>query len=1276
MNKTLNIFNQCFLKVLKFKFIAFLFLLGGPIIAQNSLSFTFSNPTIYVQTVPNSPSIEYLYFENAEYNTFISKLPSKTLKTPVSASASNAVITLNTSNKRLINDSKIIDLLRKENLTNQPQVSHTIVSEKGTSYLSVTVLPFIKEGSNYYIVNTDVSYKLQFNGIKTKDGANVFASSSVLAVGEWHKVGVTQTGLYKIDYAFMKSLGYSDSELKNSLPKVYGNGGGQLSFDNSAFRRDDLKDNAIIVVDGNDNSFDQGDYIVFYGQSPHTWRISSSSYAHNYHKFSDSTYYFITLQPRSAAKFPGVQPNENTSDFSVNYFDEHQFYEQDLVNLIKSGREWYGESFNVKTSQSFQFIFSNIDLQKPVQVKANFLGRTITDASNLTVEVPNLGSQSFKINPILNSYLAPYGTSQNFSFTFNPTSPTFNVVATYSKGNSTANAWLNWIEVIGSRKLIATASPLFFRNKESIGKGITAFTLSNVNANTVVYDVTDPTNIKRQELSVQGTNAVFRVPTDSLKQFVAFDLSTKLQTPFYSKKVANQNLHAVGLNGGIEYIVVTHPSFLSYAKDLADFHEERDGFTTVVATTEEIYNEFSSGAQDIKAIRDFIRMFYKRANGDSGLQPKYVLLFGDASYDFKSTASSNSNFIPSYQSLNSVSPTGSYITDDFFGFLDDNESDELNQLLDVGIGRLPVSNATQAANAVQKIKRYYAKDSFGDWRTNVTFVGDDEDESPTLLHMVDANRLATKVDTTYCDYNIYKIYLDAYQKVRTSGDARYPDVNRAIDERIRKGTLIFNYVGHGGELGLAYERIVGVDQINDWVNDQNMPLFVTATCEFTRFDDPNRTSAGEFVFLNPVGGAIALLTTTRLVYSSPNFVLSQAFNNIAFERINGKRPTIGDIVLYTKNNADKNVNTRCFSLIGDPGVTLSYPDLKVVPTSVPDTLSGLSKVTVAGYVADNNGNKLDWFNGEVYPTVFDRLETKVTLDNNGWGPFTYEVQNKVIFKGRASVVNGEFEFTFVVPKDISYTYGQGRISFYAQNGDVDAAGCYEDFLIGGTGGDATADEQGPTVQLFMNDESFVRGGITNLNPNLFAKVFDENGINTVGNGIGHDIVAVLDENTANAIVLNDYYESEKDNYQRGTIRYPFENLTEGKHTLSLKVWDVYNNSSTAETEFIVANDENMAISHVLNYPNPFTTNTGFYFEHNMPEQSLQVQVQIFTVSGKLVKSIQGYYNSNGFRVGPINWDGRDEFGDKIGKGVYLYKIEVNAPSGAKAEKFEKLVILN
>ena len=1096
-------------------------------------------------------------------------------------------------------------------------------------------------------------------------------TNSVLASGSWYKIAVQEDGVYKISYSNLSDLGVNTSNLSCSRIRIFGNGGGMLPNLNSDFRHDGLQENAILVVDNNTNGiFESNDYILFYGQSTDRWSYNEtdSRYHHQKNLFSRKTYYFITADLGSGGK--RIQSkNAQNFDVVVNEFDDYIFHEEDLENFIKSGAQWYGEKFDLTNTYNFSFSFPNLVQSTSVYIKTAVAARSFS-SSSFSIKNNSNNIQSIPVAQVDANYTGDYAKLSAKTTTFVGNS-NFDLSVTYNPSQNTSVGWLNYMELNARRELKMSGHQMLFRDVRSVGDSANAkFVISNSNSNLSVWDVTNPIKVTERNANYSSNQTTFIASTDSLKEYLVFNGDSYYSAELIGK-ISNQNLH--GSDDDVEYVIVSHADFLLAANDLAQYHEQRDGIKTIVVTPQEIYNEFSSGAQDITAIRDFLRMFYKKPSN----KLKYLLLFGDASYDPLSRITNNTNFVPSYQSNNSVSPTDSYVTDDYFGLLDDTEGNFANDLVDIGIGRFPVQTLNQANNMVQKVKDYNGKMSFGDWRNKVTFVADDGDAGDGNTHMWQADSLANIIDDNYKNINIKKIYLDAFTQESTPGGPRSPDAQNAITESVEKGSLLINYSGHGGELGWSKERILEVGQINRWENKNNLPLFVTATCEFSRFDDPDRVSAGEYVFLNKYGGAIALLSTSRLVYAFPNYSLNKQFMKVLFEEENGKLPTLGDLFKQTKVNSGTALNNRNFTLLGDPALCLAYPDLNISTTGISDTISALEEVTISGQIEDEDGNLVSNFNGFVFPTVFDKEEILNTLGQESSTPMPYRSQNNILYKGKASVSSGIFSFSFVVPKDIAYNFGSGRISYYAISGDslLDASGYDENFTIGGTASDIMVDYDGPEIQLFINNEKFISGGMTNEDPLLFAILNDFSGINTVGNGIGHDIVAILDEESNQSISLNDYYTADTDNYKSGKLTYPFYDLEKGHHTLHLKVWDVFNNSAEKTIDFYVTNVEDFSLSELLNYPNPFKDNTAFYFQHNRAGELLEVELQIFDLSARMVASINKNIYDNGYRVGPINWNGTTNSGEKLGAGIYVFRFNVKAEDGTLESKAEKLIIL-
>ncbi len=1253
-----------------------------------------------ISLIGENESVKLLNFDGAVYDGTQNSLPYFTELVPNKFPGMETVVTLKNAVYEPFTTSAAIDISK---IGIEATVTGKVMTEKKQQLLGISILPIRKNSAGGLERLVSFDYDIQPGPpLKTamQPGAQrIFAPNSVLSSGNWYKIATNVSGIHIINVAFLQQIGLNPSSVNPSRIRVFGNSSGMLPFLNSEFRHDDLAENAIFVNDGGTPGvFDGNDFVLFYGEGPNSWNFDDTDnrFHRNPHLYSDYSYYFITPELNTGTPPKRIQ-TQPSSSFSPNYststFDDYDVHELDKFNFIKSGRQWYGEPFDAILTQSFSFSFPNIVLTEPVYVKSSLIAHSFSPSYFRL----NYGSQLLmqqNVPAVGSSYTSPYADENISNTTFSAVGSEITLALTYNPTTSTSVGYLNFLELNARRNLQMSGSQMMFRDSRSIGVGnVTTFNFA-ANAGVQVWDVTDPVNVKAQ---LYGTGTSFVSETETLKEFIAFDGSSYI-TPLPAGTIANQNLHALGKT---DMVILSHPNFLTQALRLADFHRTHSNLDVVVVTPDQVYNEFSSGAPDIIGVRDFLKMFYDRATTVADL-PKYLLLFGDGSYDNKniSVTTNNTNFILTYQSLNSISLTGSYVSDDFYGFLDDAEGnwdDGVQDLLDVGIGRFPVKNNEEATTVVNKIIDYSTPGTFtdltlcsdgntsslGDWRNTICFIADDEDSG---LHLDQSNNLANYMKNNQPDYNIDKIYIDAYNQVATPGGQRYPTVNEAIDRRVDKGALVINYTGHGGETGWTAERILDNAMIQSWKNVRKLPLFITATCEFSRYDDPYRTSAGELVLINSEAGGIALMTTTRLVYASQNAVLNNAMITNLFVDINGEKPRLGDVYVKVKN--DNNVlaggiNPRNFSLLGDPAVRVAYPKYQVITTQLngsaivagADTLGALSKITISGEI-QSNGQKLTNFNGIIYPTVYDKEEMVSTLQNDASSPLrNFTLQKNILYKGKATVTNGSFSYTFIVPKDIAYQVGNGRLSYYAHNGTDDAHGNYDSLLIGGSSNNAVADNVGPVVKLFLNDEKFVYGGTTDENPKIYALLSDTNGINTVGNGIGHDITATVDGNTDEVYVLNDYYESDLDSYQSGRVLYPLSKLPGGRHTLKFKVWDIYNNSSDAVTEFVVAESATLALNHVLNYPNPFTTKTSFFFEHNRPCNTLDVQVQVYTVSGKLIKTINRQITCEGYRVDDLEWDGKDDFGDRIGRGVYVYRLRIRDSDGATAEKYEKLVVL-
>ncbi|WP_449549458.1 type IX secretion system sortase PorU [Hymenobacter elongatus] len=1169
----------------------------------------------------------------------------------------------------------------------------------------------------------------------TRVQSRKYANSSVLKQGDWFKVGVATSGIYKLDKKALTALGIDMQGRDPRRLKIYGNAVGTLPQANSAYRPDDLVENAIYVAGENDNSFDDSDYVLFYARGPHTWDLEKGPvprFRHHLNVYTDTAYYFVTVGTAPGLRVGPARTVTGTPTATVNQFTERQFHEQELINLGKSGRQWLGEGFTTNTtSREVAFTIPDLVPGSTLQLTSQLIGAVAYTNSalfQLSLNGTSLGSQPLQGISSSPGNFPEIANSDLRTFAYPiPGTPTadLRVRLTFSSpSDPAAQGYLDYLEVNAPRRLRLTGSQLAFNSLPTVP--FSEFLLG-ASAAASVWDVTNPRHPRPLAL---GSTGNFVSPTDSLREFVAFTGTDFPAPPRFFGKVGNQDLHArLNLNGKLDLVIVTYPPFKAEADRLAAHRRSHDNLNVEVVTTTEVYNEFSSGGQDVTAIRDLMKMVYDR---NTTGKRNYLLLFGDGSYDYKSDLTNDpkavptwwadrsplngdkiaQNFVPTYESRESFSltyarplsfPQGKGVTfcsDDYFGLLDDDEGEwdesSSNEFIDIGIGRLPIRtprdqprSTAQAALVVNKLIRYDAPTSFGKWRNRITFVADDGDGS---IHIsTSADPQADSITRFHPEYNIHKIYLDLYPQTIASGGQRSPECNRAIDESIEQGSLIVHYSGHGGPKNLADEQIVTKQSVLALKNRNKLTFMVTGTCDFGTFDNPEEDSGGELALTNVEGGAVGLLTTTRLAFSHLSFALTSKFYTTAFKSIDGQMPRLGEAIMVAKNASNSGSNNRNFVMLGDPTSRLAYAQQEVAldsingrltSTTASDTLRALSTVKLSGVVKSGQAINTT-FTGQAHVTVYEKPAVIYTLKNQFDDVvLPIIVQENIIYDGQATVRNGRFKVNFVVPKDINYSVGMGKIQLYAKDSVhvIDANG-YRETAVGGADPNAQLDTIPPRMRLFMDKESFVFGGVTGTNTTLIALLSDLSGINTAGAGIGHEITATLDNDPSKLTVLNDFYTANVDSFQSGKVKYLFKDLTTGPHVLRLKAWDTFNNSAQQEVEFIAASTEKLALAHVLNYPNPFSTKTTFQFDHNRTTEDLDVQVQIFTVSGRLVRTLRTTVVSSGPHVGrdldALTWNGRDEYEDQLARGVYVYRVSVRSQhDGATASKFEKLVILN
>ncbi len=1114
-------------------------------------------------------------------------------------------------------------------------------------------------------------------------------NSSVLASGDWFKFSVDTTGVFKIDRNLLQRIGVSTNSINPKNIKIYGNGGVLLPFVNNEFRYEDLQENAIYVEGESDGSFDTNDFILFYAKGPHDWVLDTTdkSAKHRQNIYSDKAYYFITVGNTAGKRIQNKAINTNNATTQITSFDDFIFYEKEEINLLGAGTQWFfDDNFNIENTQSFTIPFDNALLNEDVFIRTRAVSNSIS-SSILSVKANNTDLYTLSFSGLNPNSLTKAVTSERTAALNNSTNAITLELNYNNNGNPSANAYLDFIEIYGKKDLLANGKQFGFRSFNQFdASGTVEFQIKNT---TDIYQIWDVTNAINPELITNESatsDFTFKANGGTLNEYVVLNSSDfYIPETIENSRVENQNLHALK---DINYLVITNRDLVSQAQRLADYHQTNSGLTSKVVVLEEIYNEFASGSKDITSIRDFIKHIYT-TNSSEDKKLKFVCFFGDSSYDYKDRIANNNNVVPvklpsQTDDIYHFNLAFSYVTDDFFVMLDDNEgSMSSSHTIDVVSSRIPVTGISQAEDVVTKILSYYGESSKGDWRNTVTLLADDIDDDFDIPIQQGVESIADEIKNRKPIFNVSKIYADAFVQQNSSGGERYPEVKTAITNAIEKGTLVFDYFGHGGEDGFASERILEKPQIQEFSNVNTLPLLITVTCDFSRFDNPNRITAGELTLWNKNGGASSMITTTREVFINVGQQFNESLIRLLLE-FNDEKLTISESLTKAKNNFSSIQKFFIYSF-GDPAMKLAVPEPNIKITKLNDkdisqpldTLKALSKVSIEGVVVDSSGEVLNDFNGVLSTTVFDKIIDKTTLGNNSFGEtLDFDTQDSKLFRGKSSIENGAFKFDFIVPKDIKIALGNGKVSFYAENGASEKAGYNLDLVIGGINENAPEDTVGPEIKLFMNDESFIDGGNTNASPNLIAVLSDVSGINTSITAVDHDIIGILDGDTTNPIVLNDFYQTELNDFTKGKVTYRLRDLEVGPHTLKIKVWDTYNNSSELTLNFVVVSDAILNLENVLNYPNPFVNYTEFWFNHNKPNENLEVQVQIFTISGKLVKTINRNIITVGNLSRSITWNGLDDFGNKIGKGVYVYKLKVKSTtSNLVSEKYEKLVIL-
>ncbi|MDR0757006.1 MAG: type IX secretion system sortase PorU [Tannerella sp.] len=1113
------------------------------------------------------------------------------------------------------------------------------------------------------------------------DGSR-YAAQSALSEGKWVKIRVDRTGIYKITNADLKEMGFSDP----SKVSVHGYGGWLLDEDFSKPYVDDLPATDVWRGDG---------YLLFYARGPVKWTYETGYYGtgsiqqfiHENNPYSTYGYYFVT-DATPTGEMATVPSVAHAASLQILTFDDYTIYEKDETSVNNSGRELFGESFETTASRNFTFHIPGIT-QDEALVSFRFIANPTNVQGKVTLAVDGnqLIEETVRINNgYLSAYIKGFETNRYAPWKGDKSENT-GVTVSYSPAGH--QSYLDYIVLQTKRELKSYGEPYTFFRSIAARDNVSRFTIRDATANMRVFDVTDSFHPVLMETALNGSELSFTIPAGSeLREFALVDITGAIPAPETAHEVTPQNLHALPQT---EMVILAQPAFTAQAERLAEKHRTHTKISVTVVTPEQVYNEFSSGTPDATAIRRFMKMFYDRRTSDADA-PRFLLLFGDGTYDNRQLTPAwknvpMDNFLPTYQTRNSLDE-GSVVIDDYFGLLADNEGVNMtNDKVLLGIGRFPVRTATQAATVVDKVISYMDNKNAGSWKNNLCFVADDGNATYNyeITHTVQSYQMTRTMEEEHPGFICNKLFFYAFKKSNEGGRMTYPDIEAGIARQLREGTLVFNYTGHGNHKSLSDELVITETFIQQ-ASYTALPLWITATCDFAPFDG-FPTSAGENVFLNTRSGGIGLFSTTRVAFTNSNGEINRTLMKHLFDKKDGRRLTLGEVIRATKQDV-KSFDRVRFVLIGDPALTLAYPDCQVEITEINgqpvsgDTINfkALEQITVKGKILDPSGARAATFNGSLSATILDSRQTVRTryVDTEG-NTFDYEDYPNVLQKVNDLVRDGDFSFSFVVPKDISYSNRPGKISLYAldENTNIEAQGAFMKFRAGGTAEQAVDDAEGPEIRaLYLNDTTFADGGKVNETPFLIAILWDKSGVNIGGSSIGHDVTLTIDDNPALRYNLNSYYETHVGGKAgEGIVKFSIPALSAGQHKAEFKAWDVLNQSTAQTFTFEVVDNLKPFISELTAYPVPARENVTFLLNHNRPESRMTVNIRVYDMTGRLQWEHEESGSSDLFKAYSVTWDLTAGSGARLRPGVYIYRAAIRTNASAEASDAKKLIIL-
>lgn len=1103
---------------------------------------------------------------------------------------------------------------------------------------------------------------------------DTYRSASRLAEGRWVKVAVTETGLHAIPAATLRQWGFSDP----SAVAVYGYGGARITdkLTISTYVDDLPRVQTAHTYDGS---------IVFYAQGPYQWLYDAEkeNFTHRANPFATEGYYFLTEQAPDAEREIPTEGTASSSSLATSTFLQPLHHETDLVSPGQTGHILIGEDFRFTPRRTFTFKTPGRVPDTNINLAVNMF--TLVPSSQPSLAIA-LNGQSIASSLLARSQYSEYGDT-----TLVPASgklPAYQgdlrVELSFSSTTTTQLANLNYITLAYWRDLdLKGLGGLNFMT------GSTYVRVKNASGATV-WDVTDPLNIMAMATAAEGDDLIFARPFSGsdARSYAAWTGISGLPVPaLVSQSLANQDLHSAEVP---DMLIVCPSVWHTQARRLVDLHRNSpDSLRVLVVTPEQIYNEFSSGTPDVNSIRRCLKMFYDRGNASpDGRRLRYALMMSRPSYDHRQLTdwmrTSGWPLVPTWQTDGGSDDSFSFCTDDVLGYLEDN-SDSNGGVLSVAVGRLPIRNSEDAKIFVDKIAAYLNKAPAGDWKNKIVVLADDQDNG---IHMEQAEAAISAMSSTPDGAEVMKnkVYIDAYEKVGGVTQGARDRMYRWLEE----GAGWWWYIGHASIDTWTTEGMLTRTDLMNNVYFRKLPMLYAATCWFSRWDG-NLDCGTELLAANPSGGIITSICPTRPVYISANGVLSRQMGETVFQRDeDGKHLTVGEIFRRAKNLGSGDTNRMRYVLLGDPALRPAIPDNRVVLTKIngqdidpdnPPTIEGRKQSKLAGYVADWKGNILSDFNGTLTLSVYDAEESVTTLgrgdDKDPGKEVVFDRQGSRLFTGCDSIAGGQFEITVAMPSEIAWNYRPAAALMYAREDSPkprEAVGQNRDFYVYGIDEASNPDLDAPTIDaLYINHPDFNNGDVVNESPMVFAEVADNVGINLSQAGIGHTLWMSLDGSDTFTDV-SDYYSPNPDGSPGGTVAYPLESLSNGNHSLQFRVWDTSDNFASASIDFFVQPGLAPKIFDVRCWPSPASTEANFYITHNRPDATMTVTVAVYDLAGREIWSQTSTGRSDMFLSSPLTWDLTDSGGNRVARGIYVYRAEITTDGQHYASEGRRLAV--